>query len=91
MKVHFEQSGGYAGVTISKNLDTATLSEEDRKEFYDLLRNSLILEKAPESSPPSTTDLFTFKFEVRDSVSFKIPGAPPKIEAVIDFLKRLGK
>jgi hypothetical protein len=91
MKIHFSQTGGFAGLTKSLDLDTATLSEDDRVAVDNLL-HPLGFFKISISSGDSGPDMFHYSLRIEDGsqkreLSFHDGNCPPSFENLLKFLQ----
>jgi hypothetical protein len=93
MKVLLRQSGGYAGLTIGCELDTASMTGEDAGELRELVERADLprLEAAlPSEGMP---DAFTYELTVeRPSgilrLAFDDKTKPERLTALLNFLKK---
>jgi len=95
MKIYFERSGGFAGISSSTEVDTHSLPPDEAhkiqgmidnaKEFFDLKESS--------SPPEDTFDFETYEITVQTEegkqntiVTYR-PGTPPDLEPLINYLE----
>jgi hypothetical protein len=86
MKFNIERTGGMSP-TINVDIDTQKLSEQDRKKFYDILRDSKLFESPPKTEPPGA-DFPLFKIEAAGFVKTYAGGLIyNQIRALIELAK----
>jgi hypothetical protein len=103
MKIHLERSGGYAGMIMSTNVDTKTLSSNEAKELQNLIEKSHIFELSSDSFQQSSSktkkgaaDYFTYKITIqnRDREHFaecNDLNIQPNVKRFVDFLVKHGQ
>ena len=68
MKIRFQQSGGFAGLTRGSELDTEALEGPEKQKLSKLLSDSKILERHPATGPSaSRADGYTYEIAVTDA------------------------
>jgi hypothetical protein len=96
MRIHFERSGGFGGQAMKRSavVDSATLSEEEARELYELVgaANFFALPAAP---PPraSQPDAFSYSITVEDggrqhTVRLSEADVPESLRPLLDWLRR---
>lgn len=90
MKFSFSQTGGFAGLTRSLDLDTAALTKEDRAAVDDLLR-PIDLFRIAIFAKASGPDMFHYVLRVADGdqkreLSFHDGNVPQELRPLLDFL-----
>jgi hypothetical protein len=96
-RIKFERTGGFAGMTIARDLKLDELSEEQATTLLELL-NDLDFEELPEhmTAPQSMSDQFTYTITVETSrgehtVVTGDASAPEKMQELLQFLNRLAR
>jgi hypothetical protein len=64
MKVSFRQSGGYAGITMGCDLDTASMPEEDAAHLRELVERADVARLKEALSPDRAPDAFTYELTI---------------------------
>jgi hypothetical protein len=72
MKIHFERSGGFAGMLSSTTLNTENLSSKEASEIKKLVDKAHFFELPSKLSQPSKTtkgaaDYFVYKLTIQNS------------------------
>ncbi len=65
MIVRHERSGGFAGITITAEVDSETLSAKDAKELKGLVEKALPLDQ-PKKKKATMPDQFEYEFVIED-------------------------
>jgi hypothetical protein len=95
MKVHFTQSGGFAGLIKQCTLDTETMAADERKQLEALIEQSGLSASSEELSRSArdaeqyeiALDVGTRKISVvRDNTT-----AAPSVKALVGYLKKCAK
>ncbi len=91
MHVHFERSGGFAGITLSCDFDSANLSPEENSDLTRLLTESHFFELPAAMPAQSGADLFQFNITVdngtqKHSVVFDQKSAPEYLKPLLQWL-----
>lgn len=91
MKIHYRQSGGFAGITLGADVDVDDLSEREAAEFRALVHR-LPIDQIPPRRPSDIPDLTTHTLTVESdggihSVSFDDTTVPPSIQPLLDLLQ----
>ena len=93
MKVRFDQSGGFAGLMRSCEIDTTDMSPDEANKFADLVSS------IPESGvflSDSSRDLHQYEITIVDgesktSVVFDDQSVPQSVKPLIGYLKKCSK
>lgn len=103
MQIRFVRSGGFAGLTLSANIDPAELPPEDAQELLTTLQDSGILEEPPalESTPEPPTPagyvdemVYEVTIEVGDyehTVNVTESEATPEMQELFSCLSHLAR
>ena len=98
MRIHFESSGGFAGMHSSVMLDTDSISLEDAQQLRDLITNSNFFDLPSESPRPrvGSADYLRYKITVDSSgqshtVKTNDIAMPSKLSPLIKFLQSKAK
>lgn len=96
-RIRFERSGGFAGMTIGRDLKLDELSEEQAHTLLELL-DDLDFEELPAqmTDAESMPDQFTYKITVETphgehTVVTGDVSAPEKMQELLQFLNRLAR
>jgi hypothetical protein len=96
-RIKFERTGGFAGMTIARDLKMDDLSEEQAHTLLELL-DDLDFEELPEqmTSRDPMPDQFTYTITVETSrgehtVVTGDASAPEKLQELLQFLNRLAR
>lgn len=95
-RIKFERSGGFAGMTISRDLKMADLPEEQVETLMELL-DDLDFEELPEQMlTEAMPDQFTYKVTVETpqgehTVVTGDASAPEKLQELLHLLDRLAR
>lgn len=96
-RIKFERSGGFAGMTIARDLKLDDLSDEQAETLMELL-DDLDFEELPESmlSTEGLPDQFTYKITVetqrgQHTVVTGEASAPEKMQELLQLLNRLAR
>lgn len=96
-RIKFERTGGFAGITIARDLKLDDLSEEQADTLRQLL-DDLDFEELPEqmTAAESMPDQFTYKITVetpqgKHTVVTGDASAPEKMQELLQFLNRLAR
>ena len=63
LRIEFQRSGGFAGLTMGTTIDTAELPPEEAREF-ERLAESLEKSGAGDSAPPGKPDRFQYELTI---------------------------
>lgn len=91
MKVHFERTGGFAGLRTSISLDTDEMSPSESERIHDMC-NNINFSNPPRSEPTSgAADLFHYKITVeskdgKKTIETSDLSLTPEFEDLINFL-----
>lgn len=97
MKITFRQSGGYGGLRLGYEVDTASLSPDEATKLESLVQQSGILQTSnPANSNPAARDLLQYQITVENQgttrqISFDDSSLPPGIEPLLDYLQDRAK
>ena len=95
MKVRFHQSGGFAGLLRTCEIDTKDLHAEKAKELHELVKSSAIPDSGQFLSN-SSRDLHEYEISIDDgasksSVIFADESLPQSAKPLIAYLKKCAK
>jgi hypothetical protein len=97
MRIHFERGGGFAGIRLKSDVDTASLPPDDAKVIEELVKEAH-LEDLPAVSRASAKarDTFEYLVSVEDggnqvSVRMTDGAIPPSVQPLIARLLTLAK
>lgn len=90
MKVRFRQTGGFGGLVLGCDFDTATMAQDEANELLRLVRQANIQE-AGERRHPRGRDLLVYEITLEESgkqtkISFDSMTTPPQVEPLLQFL-----
>jgi hypothetical protein len=97
MKIHFERSGGFAGMVSSTTVDTSSLPSDESRRVEDLVQqanitnHSLTSENLPRRG---AADYFTYKITIeseegtKDTVECTDIAMSPSIKPLLDYLMK---
>ncbi len=92
MNIHFERSGGFAGIRLSHDIDSASLSPEDGSELNRLLESSdfFNLPETVRAASPGA-DRFQYKVNVKSgeaehTVAVDEAAVPDKLRPLLNWL-----
>jgi hypothetical protein len=90
MRVHFERSGGYAGISLGNDFDSANLSREQSSELTRLVNESCFFEQPEVISAPGA-DRFHYTITVdtgaqKHSIELDEAGAPECLRPLLEWL-----
>jgi hypothetical protein len=92
MNIHFERSGGFAGLRVSHDVDSADLSPDDGKELERLVESAGVFDVPAEMRAANPgVDRFQYKLTVKDSarertVSLDDAAVPEKMRPLLNWL-----
>jgi hypothetical protein len=96
-RIKFERTGGFAGMTIARDLKMEDLSEEQADTLLELL-DDVDFEELPEQmmGKESLPDQFTYRITVETrrgehTVVIGDASAPEKMQELLQFLNRLAR
>ena len=96
-RIKFERTGGFAGMTIARDLKLDELTEEQANTLVELL-DDLDFEELPEqmTGEPSMPDQFTYRITVETprgehTVVTGDASVPEKMQELLQFLNRLAR
>ena len=92
MKVRYRQSGGFAGLSLGSDLDTANLPTGEAEELERLVKRAALDNVGVQKSSRGR-DLTSYEIVVADNgrttkASFDDMTIPPNVQPLLDFLKR---
>ena len=91
MKIKFERSGGFAGITNSCVVNSEQLSSDEQKHLQEFLRDVENKKTKNPSLNSGRNDCFQYKILVEDGKNFAITtdelAMDPKLRPLIDFLE----
>ena len=95
MRIHFERTGGFAGMTTSTTVDTSSLPSDEAHKVEDLVQQANIpnTSTTTENSPKrGAADYFTYKITIESedgtqhTVECTDVAMQPSIKPLLDFL-----
>lgn len=92
MKVHFERSGGFAGIGTSVSLDTDNMSQDESAQFHQMYKNMNFFDLPSKYDTKSgAADLFRYKITVeskdgKHTVETTDLSMTPEFENFVNFL-----
>jgi hypothetical protein len=92
MRIFFERTGGFAGVKLTRSLDSSTLRPREAKRLQQLLKQSGFFDLPPVlESKKSGADLFSYRVTVETeekkyTVEAVEAAIPPAMRPFLDFL-----
>ena len=92
MKIHFERSGGFAGMLTTVSVDTSLLPSEQAGQIQNIVEdaNFFNLTSAPPPPKRGVADYFIYKITVEDGRKHTVEctdiAMQPSIKPLIDFL-----
>lgn len=93
MKIHFERSGGLAGRTIRKIIDSNALPPEEAKKLHEMVQAAQVL-KLPKCLKQATQGADRFEYtlifeleEGRHAVELDDAAAPPSLRPLLAWLR----
>jgi hypothetical protein len=97
MRIHFERSGGFAGLQLAVTIESDTLSQEDVQQLRRLVDEAeffALPSELRESTPGA--DQFVYRVTVesagrRHTVETTDEAAPPTLQALLDWLNRAAR
>ncbi len=93
MKITFRQSGGYAGLIMGCEIDTASMKQTDAELLQSLVERSGILElQEKERRAPKGRDLLHYEIHVETGkdvyeISFDDMSIPDNVIPLLEYLK----
>jgi len=96
MEIRFERSGGFAGMTVSTELRTDSLSAEEAKEICDLVEDAGFFDLPSSTDPGTGADRFSYEITITDgershTVRTDDDTAPPALVPLLDRLSRAAR
>jgi hypothetical protein len=90
MKVRFRQTGGFGGLVLGCDLDTATMPRDEANELLRLVQQANIQEVAQRRNPRGR-DLLVYELVLEENgrrikASFDSMTTPPQVEPLVQFL-----
>jgi len=92
MKVYFERTGGFAGISISVSLDTDKMPQDESEQLHSMCNNVNFFNLPPKSEPKSgVADLFHYKITIeskdgKHTVETTDMSLTPEFEIFVNFL-----
>ncbi len=97
MRIHFERTGGFAGMTMATTFDLDDLPEDEADHLKSLL-DDLDFDDLPDKilSSPSGADRFSYTIAIenkkgRRAVETTDSAAPEKLRGLIDLLNQMSR
>lgn len=97
MRIHFERAGGFTGMRIEADIDTAALPPEDARELATLIEAVHFFDLPPRftsSTPGADQFEYTIMVESEErhhTVHTTDAGAPPDLRPLLQRLTRLAR
>ncbi len=97
MKIHFERTGGFAGMKLKVSLDSETLSQANARQLERLLDSSRFFQQPTTEGPTQTApDRFHYKVTVESDGGSRTMEAsdaslPDEMRPLLDYLTRLSR
>lgn len=98
MKIHFERSGGFAGMMTNVVIDAGSLTDEERQAIMAHVSNAEFFNLPPEIADPSTTGAdrynyrITIEFDGRThTVECTDGSAPASLVPLLDWLNNVAR
>lgn len=96
MEIRFERSGGFAGMTLSTELHTDSLSTSESKEICDLVEDAAFFDLPSSTGPGTGADRFSYRITITDgarshTVRTDDDTAPPSLVPLLDRLSRAAR
>lgn len=97
MKIHFERTGGLAGMVSSTTVDTNSLPSDEARKVEDLVQQANIPNTSPKPGNPSkqgAADYFTYKITIesqegtKHTVECTDVAMHPSIKPLLDYLSK---
>ncbi|MBD2777956.1 protealysin inhibitor emfourin [Iningainema tapete] len=94
MRISFERTGGFAGISRSKTVDTSTMPESEAKQLPQLLEAANFYNlPANITAPPNQPDRFQYTLTVEDqgeehSVTVSEAAMPGTLRPLIEWLQK---
>ncbi len=92
MKINFERSGGFTGITNSCIINSEKLSLDEQKNLQELLKDFRNKKTENLSLAGRGNDCFQYRIRIEDGENFTIITdeltMDPKLRSLIDFLER---
>jgi hypothetical protein len=101
MKIHFERTGGFAGMLMSNTIDTKSLPANEANDIQNLIDvckffelPSNLFQRSPSKSIKGAADYFTYKITIENgnrkhSVECTDLNMQPAVKRLVDFLVKL--
>jgi len=81
MRIGLVRSGGFSGVTLRREIDTARLAADERKKIEQLALRARVERAAPNDAPDS------FEYEITiDGARYVVDGSSPAWQSLIECL-----
>jgi hypothetical protein len=94
VKIHFERSGGIAGLRLHADVDSADLQPDEARELDELVGHSGLATPTPPRHPAiRVADGFSYSFAIDDGVqrnafACEETALPPSARPLVDWLTR---
>lgn len=95
MRVSLQQRGGYAGVPMRREIDTASMSEEDASQVTSLVeRADFFSLSEPPPRPMRGADMYSYELTVeagerKRTVRLQDGAVPPPLLPLLDRMKKV--
>lgn len=96
MRIRFESSGGFTGMSVSTTVDTNAISPEEAKPLVNALEQTDFFELPPVLEPTDGGDVRTYTVTVevgsyRHSVCFSDKSAPEPMQPLVRQMTRMAR
>ena len=95
LKVRFERSGGFAGMTLAREVDAASLPPDEARRLRELVEGADFFALPPAGAPGRGADRFQYVVEVeqggRRHAVRTGDDAPQALQPLLDYLTRLAR
>ena len=88
MRIQFERSGGFAGVTRKASIDTTRLPPAEKAQL-EALANAVDFGQIPPPKPGPSADRFQYRLTIRKTASFADGQVTPQMRPLLDRLLEL--
>ena len=92
MKIAFERTGGFAGMRVSKTIDSRSLPQQEQEQLKKMVDDAGFFELPPaQSGAPGGADRFQYKISVEadgreKSVTIGEAAIPDRLRPLVDYL-----
>ncbi len=91
MRIDFKRSGGFAGLMVSKTIDTKNLNPDESKRLMDLVESSGFFDLSPVISR-TEPDMYQYNLSIdwdgrKHSIQIGESAIPPKLMPLIELIE----